>query len=275
MKLNSLLGVCLLLFGHSLFAQDGVSINATGADPHASAILDLGSTTKGLLMPRLTSAQRTAIASPAPGLMIFNTDRKCPEWYTGTSWQSATPAGTIEAFGGPATSLPDGWLLCNGSPVSKTAYPDLFAAIGTAFGGNATQFNLPNTRGRFLRGISETNGGADDDRAARFSFYTGGNTGNTVGSYQNENLKTHKHSAGSLRTTTDGNHQHSITMGREGDDSKQGNSADEWTLSTTNTDTKYTNYAGNHDHTVTGDTGNTGGNETRPDNVGVFFIIKY
>ena len=64
------------------------------------------------------------------------------------------PPGTVVAFAGD--HIPGGWLLCDGSPVSQTMYPSLFLAIGTAHGsGGATgMFNLPDYRGRFLRGIS-------------------------------------------------------------------------------------------------------------------------
>lgn len=61
---------------------------------------------------------------------------------------SATPAGTITGWGGSAA--PTNWLLCDGSAVSRTLYPSLFAAIGTQYGvgDNATTFNLPNLKGR-------------------------------------------------------------------------------------------------------------------------------
>lgn len=53
-------------------------------------------------------------------------------------------AGTIQAWGG--NTAPDGWLLCDGSAISRTLYADLFAVIGTSYGaGNgSTTFNLPN-----------------------------------------------------------------------------------------------------------------------------------
>ena len=49
-----------------------VSVNTDGSLPNASAILDIKSTTKGLLAPRMTSLQRTAIVSPANGLLVFD-----------------------------------------------------------------------------------------------------------------------------------------------------------------------------------------------------------
>lgn len=59
--------------------------------------------------------------------------------------------GTIHSFAGSAA--PTGWLLCDGSAVSRTTYATLFAAIGTSFGAGdgSTTFNLPNTAGLFLR----------------------------------------------------------------------------------------------------------------------------
>lgn len=55
-------------------------------------------------------------------------------------------------------TIPDGWLLCNGAPVSRTTYAKLFAAIGTRYGsGNgSTTFNLPNFNGRHVLGTTNT-----------------------------------------------------------------------------------------------------------------------
>lgn len=57
-----------------------VAINNTGALPNASSMLDISSTSRGLLVPRMTMAQRNAIANPATGLMIFQTDNT-PGYY--------------------------------------------------------------------------------------------------------------------------------------------------------------------------------------------------
>ncbi|MFM9911084.1 MAG: hypothetical protein ACKVOW_17215, partial [Chitinophagaceae bacterium] len=66
-----------------LFAQSvGINNNA----PHASAILDVRSSTKGFLMPRMTTAQRNAIASPAAGLKVYDTDTNTFWFYNGTVW---------------------------------------------------------------------------------------------------------------------------------------------------------------------------------------------
>ena len=76
------------------------------------------------------------------------------------------PVGTIAMYAG--TTAPEGWLLCDGSPLSRTAYQNLFAVIGTTFGngdGSAT-FNLPDLRGRTPFG-----------KAASGTFQTLGATG--------------------------------------------------------------------------------------------------
>ena len=66
------------------------------------------------------------------------------------------PAGVIIPFAG--TSVPTGYLLCNGALVSRTTYADLFAAVGTLYGAGdgSTTFALPDLRDRVLQGSSST-----------------------------------------------------------------------------------------------------------------------
>ena len=73
----------------ALAQTPGVGIGTT--TPAASALLDVSSTTKGLLPPRMSTAQRDAIASPAAGLIIFNTSTSTSKLNTwnGTSWNAA------------------------------------------------------------------------------------------------------------------------------------------------------------------------------------------
>ena len=67
-----------------------VGINEDNSDPHASAMLHIKSNSKGLLIPRLTTAQRTAILSPANGLMTYDIDTNSFWYYNGTVWQEIT-----------------------------------------------------------------------------------------------------------------------------------------------------------------------------------------
>jgi len=102
------------------------------------------------------------------------------------------PEGMISPFGG--TAAPTGWLLCDGSAVSRTTYATLFAAIGVAYGSGdgSTTFNLPDFRGRFMRGFDGT-ANNDPDKASRTASNTGGNSGNAVGSLQADAFQGHFH----------------------------------------------------------------------------------
>ena len=81
-KLFTLLAAVLITA--TTFAQIGIN----NENPDASAALDITSTTGGLLMPRMTAAQRDAISSPASGLMIYQTDGTAGfYYYNGSSWE--------------------------------------------------------------------------------------------------------------------------------------------------------------------------------------------
>ncbi len=103
------LAALALLAATSLTAKaqtGGVRVGTAGT-PDASAALDVSSTSKGLLPPRLTTAQRDAIAGPAAGLTIYNTTTGKLNTWNGTSWDTALsatePAGTFAYTGGPQT----------------------------------------------------------------------------------------------------------------------------------------------------------------------------
>lgn len=70
-----------------LSAQNpGIGVGTT--TPNASAALEIKDTAKGLLPPRMTTAQRNAIVSPAEGLIVYNLTTKCLDVYTGNNWIS-------------------------------------------------------------------------------------------------------------------------------------------------------------------------------------------
>jgi hypothetical protein len=73
------------LFTTNSFSQ-GISINKSGVSADVSSILDISSTSQGLLLPRLTTSQRDAIVSPALSLLIFNTTTNCFEAYVNDIW---------------------------------------------------------------------------------------------------------------------------------------------------------------------------------------------
>lgn len=68
------------------------------------------------------------------------------------TFETALPVGVMMFYG--STSVPSGWLECNGQAISRTTYAALFAVIGTTFGvgDGSTTFNIPDLRGRTLQG---------------------------------------------------------------------------------------------------------------------------
>lgn len=163
--------------------------------------------------------------------------------------QSLCPPGTIVAYGGG--NAPAGWLLCDGTSVPRTGtYAALFTAIGTSFGTeNGASFNVPDFRGRFLRG-RDGGAGRDPDRTTRTAMNLGGALGDLVGSVQGHEFKSHSHNY-ATPGGTDGHPDGGADRGSHG------------------------YWYGNTGLGLGGVTGLTGGNETRPVNAYVNYIIKY
>ncbi|MCB0534680.1 MAG: hypothetical protein KDD14_20925, partial [Saprospiraceae bacterium] len=81
----------MLLYCFTLLAQ--VSINTDNSDPDPSAMLDVKSTDKGMLIPRITAAERDAIAAPANGLLVYVTTDSSFYFYGGNAWAKVGRAG--------------------------------------------------------------------------------------------------------------------------------------------------------------------------------------
>jgi len=94
-------------------------------------------------------------------------------------WEDAVPAGVIQFYAG--LGVPDGWLECDGREVSEEAYPDLFAALGTAWGPGSSgdTFNLPDLRGRVPVGAGDGDGENDTFTERRLGA-TGGEEKHTL-----------------------------------------------------------------------------------------------
>jgi trimeric autotransporter adhesin len=92
-------GIIILLSAFSLRGySQGVAINSSGAEPDPSAMLDISADNKGILIPRMTMAERNAISSPQTGLLVFQSDNTPGFYYNaGTpaapSWQAAIGQG--------------------------------------------------------------------------------------------------------------------------------------------------------------------------------------
>lgn len=101
------------------------------------------------------------------------------------------PAGIIVPFAGEVENIPFGWMLCDGSEISRAEYANLYNAIGVCWGmgDGSTTFNLPDLRGMFLRGVSGDSGNDADANNRIVLNENGGNTGNQVGSYQGDAIR--------------------------------------------------------------------------------------
>jgi len=192
--------------------------------------------------------------------------------WTGSAWTAeadaggsagagvdGAPAGTVSMWSGTASSVPTGYLLCDGSAVSRVTYTDLFNAIGTAHGAGdgSTTFNLPNLRNRFVVGegtsyaLAATGGSADATLVSH---------SHTVDSHSHDDgslsVDNHSHGSGNLGTNNTGGHSHSGNIPTplyvpNGDVDRGGGSS---IFSLDNSQTQFTNNAGSHSHSISGST---------------------
>ncbi len=93
--------LCFNIICNNAFSQDGVAVNTTGSSADNSAIFDVSSTTQGILVPRMTEAQKNAITDPARSLLIYQTDKTIGFWYfNGAVWtQAIGPQGLTGVTG--------------------------------------------------------------------------------------------------------------------------------------------------------------------------------
>ena len=196
--------------------------------------------------------------------------------------ENGVPVGTIVFFAGPKTKIPDGWAVCDGTLVdgSLPQWKQLYNVLGSTWGaGSGSNFNLPDLRGMFLRGVNDGRADAyrDPDAGSRTAIKTGGNAGDNVGSVQSEGLKAQSHT-GSGNTNTDGSHQHTghVTARADNDDNDTPHNFLTYNDANYYYNTININSNGSaHSHAFSFTSNNTGGNETRPVNAGVYYIIKY
>lgn len=142
-----LAGMAVVLAAGAAQAQ-GVGINATGAPADTSAILDISSTAKGLLVPRMTAAQRAAIALPATGLVVYQTDGA-----QGLYWNAGTPAAPSWKLVGEAGAGGGGQWSTGGSSIYYTAG---HVAVGTT--PNQFRFTVEDTGSVFRIQASNPSG---------------------------------------------------------------------------------------------------------------------
>ena len=87
---NGVAGVALSFTNSSFGSNNPCILGTQGLSAHSSSQLEIKSTTKGFLPPRMTSTQRDAIATPATGLQVFDTTQNAICEYTGTAWRTVS-----------------------------------------------------------------------------------------------------------------------------------------------------------------------------------------
>lgn len=167
------------------------------------------------------------------------------------------PSGSVNAFAG--SSAPSGWLMCDGTAVSRTTYSALYAVVGTTYGSGdgSTTFNVPDLRNRVPAG-----------KAAAGTFSAlGGTAGAETANITTSHMPSHTHSIdhdhASFTSGSESDHTHSGTTSSNGDHQHQtpfhtrdtydgsGNWAAYHPGADPYTGAEPTNVAGSHQHTMT------------------------
>jgi hypothetical protein len=200
---SSAIGLYWLMY-LGLFAEikaQNVAINADGSTPDNSAMLDIKSTTKGLLIPRMTTAQRTSIGSAVVGLTVFDTSLNAYYYYNGTAWIAmATNSNTWGLTGNGLTSATTNFLgttdgvdlvfrttnteririLSGGNVGIGIASPSAYLDIsGTSGGTNSLLLRSGNTSAAFTS--NQISFGFNNTSNYRHAIKTRHNSGSTTG----------------------------------------------------------------------------------------------
>ena len=220
------------------------------------------------------------------------------------------PSGSVTQYLG--TSAPTGWLLCDGTAVSRSTYANLFAILGTRYGsGNgSTTFNLPDFRDKFLRGAASTATLSGSTSGADTHTHTGPSHTHTVSAHTHgsgshtHSVSAHTHGSGSHTHTFSGSgtgtsgspsatttetiqddvptrnitfpsttHTHSTTVSISGTTGSASGTTDSGGSGTTGSASGTTD-SGGSGTTGSDGTGNTSSNSNVPVHFGINYIVK-
>jgi microcystin-dependent protein len=179
------------------------------------------------------------------------------------TWQAVqgVPSGSV--FTHASTTLPSGYLECNGAAVSRTTYAALFSAIGTTWGSTSgSNFKVPDLRGEFVRGF-------DNGR--------GIDSGRSFAASQGSQYQQHTHTASATSSVTDPGHTHS--WDRQDAQNDQGYrpwpaSNNDCKKTVVQTGSSTTGISVSTSVTVNNSGGTGNSSETRPRNISMIYIIK-
>ena len=185
-KITLLLTLYILCCPFTVYCQS-VGINITGAKSDPSAILDVSSTSQGVLIPRMTISERNAITSPVESLLIYDTDTHCFEAYYNGAW--------VE-FGCLGSSCP---IPSQPGPISgSTTFCDegngYVYSISDVYGATSYSWSLPSgafiNNGQGTTSITVTFGSISGNISVSAGNSCGTSTSNTISVTMNSGLPT-------------------------------------------------------------------------------------
>lgn len=143
-----ILSIALVTFATQLWGQVGIGTNT----PNASSMLEVKSTDKGILFPRMSSTQRNAITAPAVGLYVFDTNTNSLWYYNGSLWvNTVSEANYGDVKSGFQNSDHSGWIKLDGRAITSLNLNQRTVAISMGF-----TTNLPDATSAYL--VQETAG---------------------------------------------------------------------------------------------------------------------
>ncbi len=199
-----LLGIYFLFTTTTAISQVGIGITT----PDNSAMLQVQSVDKGFLLPQMTSAQRTSIASPASGLQVYDTNTKSIWYFNGTFWvntQAMATEGDIKS--GIQVADHSGWVLLDGRSLSTLSTNQQAVAASLGLSGN-----LPNASDAYL---VQNGGGMGTVSGSNTTTLTQANLPNVSFTGTAASAGDHNHSVdpAAVTSSTNGNHTHGSNAG--------------------------------------------------------------
>lgn len=268
----------VLILGTQLNAQVGIGTNT----PDNSAMLEVQSSNKGLLFPRMTTVQRSGIAAPAAGLHVYDTNTKSLWFYNGSFWVNyAAQAKYGDVKSGIQAADHDGWVKLDGRlfstltasqqavasslglsanlPNAANAYlVQNGSSVGAVSGANTTtltQANLPNVN--FTGTAANAGGHSHTTDPAAFNSNSAGSHSHTTDPAAVSTTNNGDHSHGGS-TSSNGSHTHPFQMNSK-DDGNFSNVSGQYPTGDANK--LYGSYhyvdtesGGNHNHSISTDT---------------------
>lgn len=191
-----ILSIALVTFATQLWGQVGIGTNT----PSASSMLEVKSTDKGILFPRMSSTQRNAITAPVVGLYVFDTNTNSLWYYNGSLWiNTVSEANYGDVKSGFQNSDHSGWIKLDGRAVTSLNSTQRAVAISLGF-----TSNLPDATSAYL--VQETTG-LGTVSGTNTTTLTQANLPNVNFTGTAANAGGHSHTG---TTNTDGLHTHSI-----------------------------------------------------------------